>query len=215
MITNFNEFRKVNETSAFQMIDNFAFVKGAPGIITDFLDSLNEESNTVVKRINDTTVKIINNDEGLFNELLSVAEGEFHLHIEYPMNLNRRVVEGFMDPVSPAKMQKKVDEVNKLIETAKDGDGDPLGVIDTSSTWQAEMRFKPVIYKNGFVYTEYTQTGETKPNKDRYKPSDSYDAYQWLSQIATWYRRAMKKAGVVFPPTGLASPPLNSNPTQE
>lgn len=90
-------------------------------------------------------------------------------------------------------MQKKVDEVNALIAAAIDSDGDPLGVIDTSGTWQAEMVFSPVIYKNGFVFTQYSEQGETQPKKERFKPSNSYDAYQWLSQIATWYRRAIKK----------------------
>ena len=102
-------------------------------------------------------------------------------------------------------MQKKIDEVNALIAAAIDTDGDPLGVIDTSGTWQMYMYFKPVIYKNGFVYTEYTEDGERLPKKERYKPSDSYDAYQWLSQIATWYRRAMKKAGVALPATGVST----------
>ena len=206
MITNIDRFRKINE-SCFDQVKTrldksakFCFVKGDPGAIADFLDSLNDESKIWVKKIDDSTLKIFDSDEALYAELLFLAEDQFDLYIEDAMHLNRREIkEGFGDKVSPARLQKKVDEVNALIAAAIDTDGDPIGVIDTSGTWQAEMKYKPVIYKNGFVYIQYDEQGERLPKKERFKPSDSYDAYQTLSQIATLYRRAIKKHGIVLP----------------
>lgn len=197
----FPKYSEITETSDIHSrLDRtgmFAFIKGDPATLNDFIDSLKDSVKQWIKKINDTTIKVYDDGAGFLDQMLFLSEHDFGLRHEFPHDLNKKVHEGYLDPVSATKMQKKVDEVNALIAAAKDTDGDPIGVIDSSSTWQAEMRFKPVIFKNGFVYTEYTQTGETKPNKERYKPSDSYDAYQWLSQIATWYRRAMKKAGLL------------------
>lgn len=120
----------------------------------------------------------------------------------FPSFTESKTNEGYLDPVSPKRMQNKVDEVNALIEQAKDRDGDPLGVIDSSSTWQSAMKFKPFKYVNGFLYSEYEEYDNgMKFKKERFKPSNSFDAFQWLSQVATWYRRAIKK-----------EQKLNSNP---
>jgi len=194
------------ETSVFHKIDNYAFIKGDVDTIHDFLDSLNDEARSTVEIVHlkndleNTTLKITNKDEGLFQELLFLAEDEFHLFIEYPMNLNKRITEGFMDPVPATKMQKKVDEVNALIAAAIDSDNDPLDVIDSSSTWQAPMQFSPFIFKNGYLYSQYKEMGHKgwEVKKERYKPTDSYDAYQWLNQVAKWYRTAIKKSGKVI-----------------
>lgn len=202
MITNIDQFRKIQESFIDQVktrLDKsakFCFAKGEPGAIYDFIDSLNDEVKVWVKQIDPNTIKIFNSDPELYTDLLNLAVSEFDLDIEQAIHLNRREIninEGFGDKISPARMQKKVDEVNALIAAAKDTDGDPIGVIDTSGTWQAEMKYKPVIYKNGFVFIEYDEQGEKLPKKERFKPSDSYDAYQTLSQIATLYRRVIKK----------------------
>jgi hypothetical protein len=50
------------------------------------------------------------------------------------------------------KIQKKVDEVNSLIEKAIDKDGDPIMVVDKSGTWEEPMQYKPIVYKNGRLY---------------------------------------------------------------
>lgn len=178
----------------------YLIMSGTEANIAAFMHELNTEQLQWVVRINPTNVKVyVAPERETFTSTMEVAE-EFPFKAQEIADLNKRLIaEGYLDPVSPAKMQKKVDEVNALIGAAIDTDGDPIGVIDTSGTWQAEMKYKPIIYKNGYVYIEYDQQGERQPNKERFKPSDSYDAYQTLSQIATWYRRAMKKQGITPP----------------
>ena len=109
-----------------------------------------------------------------------------------------RLFEGFEDPVSTTKLQKKIDEVNALIAKAVDTDGDPLEVIDPSSTWEAPLKFKPFELKNGFLYSEYEEyTGHKKEiKKERFKPADSGDALKWMSQVANWYRKVLKKNNI-------------------
>ena len=108
-----------------------------------------------------------------------------------------KLFEGFEVPVTAEKLQKKVDEVNAIIASAKDGDGDPLEVFDPTNTWEAPLKFKPFILKNGFLFSEYEEYTGHKPviHKERYKPSDSGDAFKWMNQVAVWYRKALRKAG--------------------
>jgi hypothetical protein len=140
----------------------------------------------------------------LENELFPQLAQEFNISVEELPNLlvhPENLTEGFMDPVSPVRMQKKVDEVNALIAAAIDSEKDALDVIDSSSTWQAPMQFSPFIYKGGYLYSQYKEMGHKgwEVKKERYKPSDSYDAYQWLNTVAKWYRSAMKKNNIALP----------------
>jgi hypothetical protein len=93
---------------------------------------------------------------------------------------------------------KKVAEVNALIERANKLN---LTVVDTTSTWQAPMKYKPFKYSNGTLYEEYQQLDlykynrrkgeawETKKNKVL-KSNMEFDSP--LNDVARMYRKALK-----------------------
>jgi len=98
-----------------------------------------------------------------------------------------------------SKIQKKVDEVNSLIEKAIDKDGDPIMVVDKSGTWQEPMQYKPIIYKNGRLYFEYYEPYSGKTKKEVVNKSNiEFDGYPMLLDIAKMYRSALKQKGISF-----------------
>jgi hypothetical protein len=98
-----------------------------------------------------------------------------------------------------SKIQKKVDEVNSLIEKAIDKDGDPIMVVDKSGTWEEPMQYKPIVYKNGRLYFEYYEPYSGKTKKEVVNKSNiEFDGYPMLLDIAKMYRSALKQKGVSF-----------------
>jgi hypothetical protein len=97
------------------------------------------------------------------------------------------------------KIQKKVDEVNALIEKAVDSDGDPLMVVDATGTWEEPMQYKPIVYKNGRLYIEYFEPYSGKTQKEVVNKSNvEFDGYPMLLDIAKMYRKALKEKGVSY-----------------
>jgi ribosomal protein S16 len=97
------------------------------------------------------------------------------------------------------KIQKKVDEVNSLIEKAIDKDGDPIMVVDKSGTWEEPMQYKPIVYKNGRLYFEYYEPYSGKTKKEVVNKSNiEFDGYPMLLDIAKMYRSALKQKGISF-----------------
>jgi DNA-binding transcriptional regulator YhcF (GntR family) len=99
-------------------------------------------------------------------------------------------------------IEKKVAEVNELI---REGNEKGVEVIDTSTTWQSPMKYKPFKYSNGVLYEEYEELNlysynrgegtkwETK--KFKFKKNSSLgidDQKDVLNQVARWYRKAIK-----------------------
>lgn len=98
-----------------------------------------------------------------------------------------------------SKIQKKVDEVNSLIEKAIDKDGDPIMVVDKSGTWEEPMQYKPIVYKNGRLYFEYYEPYSGKTEKEVVNKSNiEFDGYPMLLDIAKMYRSALKQKGISF-----------------
>lgn len=97
------------------------------------------------------------------------------------------------------KIQKKVDEVNALIEKAVDSDGDPLMVVDKTGTWEEPMQYKPIVYKNGRLYIEYFEPYSGKTEKEVINKSNvDFDGYPTLLNIAKMYRKALKEKGISY-----------------
>lgn len=93
-------------------------------------------------------------------------------------------------------ISKKVAEVNALIN---EGNRIGIEVVDSSSTWQTPMRYKPIKYSRGVLFVtyeeldlyKYRKTGKATYNKvsDRYS---SDDAKYVLNDIAKMYRKALR-----------------------
>lgn len=98
-------------------------------------------------------------------------------------------------------IEKRVEEVNALI---KEGNDKGLQVVDTSSTWESPMKYKPFKYSNGVLYEEYEELDLYKYNKGQgtYWVTKKYttkksgggidDQKATLTQIARMYRKAIK-----------------------
>lgn len=98
------------------------------------------------------------------------------------------------EAVSEKGIQKKVDEINDMIAKAKDEDGDAIGVVDTSGTWQSAMYYKPIEYKNGKLYIQYEEQGTKGITKDVInKANMEMDGIPTLNNIAKMYRKVIKK----------------------
>jgi hypothetical protein len=102
------------------------------------------------------------------------------------------------------KIAKKVAEVNALIEK-----GNELGleVVDSSTTWQAPMKYKPIKYVNGILYIEYEELdlylnnrrgiNQWKLKKDKVlKRNMEFD--NPLNDIARMYRKAIREREQYF-----------------
>jgi hypothetical protein len=93
------------------------------------------------------------------------------------------------------RVQKLVDEVNKLIASAIDSDGDPIYVVDSSSTWEEPMTYKPVEYKNGrlkFSYTEPYSGNKVKTDIVNVRDIES-EGIATLRYVMKMYRQAIRK----------------------
>jgi hypothetical protein len=102
------------------------------------------------------------------------------------------------------KIQKKVDEINKLISLASNSDSDNaydgnLMVTDTSSTWEEPAIYKPIVFRNGVLYIEYFEPYSNRTKKDKIlKRNLEFDGYGTLLDIAKIYRRALKKENIKY-----------------
>ena len=57
------------------------------------------------------------------------------------------------------KVDKWVKDVNKIIASAVDKDGDPVEVIDSTSTWEAPMVYEPIEFKDNVLKIKYKEMG--------------------------------------------------------
>ena len=102
------------------------------------------------------------------------------------------------------RIAKKVAEVNALIEK-----GNELGVevVDSSTTWQSPMKYKPIKYVNGILYIEYEELdlyshlkrgiNQWKLKKDKVlKRNMEFD--NPLNDIAKMYRKAIREREQYF-----------------
>jgi hypothetical protein len=103
-----------------------------------------------------------------------------------------------------SSIEKKVTELNRLIELANEKG---ISVVDSSSTWQSPMKYKPIRYSNGVLYVEYQELDLYKYNrtgssnwvtkKDKVlKRNMQFD--NPLNEIAKMYRKALKSDGIEF-----------------
>lgn len=96
------------------------------------------------------------------------------------------------------QIQRLVNEINKLIASAIDNDGDPIGVIDSTSTWQEPYTYESIVYnKMGQLVIKSKSQYNNKIETDVINAKDmEFDGIPTLREIAKQYRRALKKSGV-------------------
>jgi hypothetical protein len=104
---------------------------------------------------------------------------------------------GTTTPKKPSAFEKKVAEVNELINEANRR---KLEVVDTSSTWQSPMRYNPLKTSRGVLYVSYEELDLYDYAKGRgrkyVKKSERYgkdEAKYALNDIAKMYRKVLKR----------------------
>jgi hypothetical protein len=137
--------------------------------------------------------------EGLAPLFMNLKKEEDVKENKYQMK-HIRLFEHFVgEAMSDNAIQKKIAEINAMIAKAKDADGDLIGVIDKTSTWEAPMYYKPLSYKNGVLYIEYEEYTGRKNEVHKEKIGKSrmeLDGIPTLNNIAKMYRAALKKNNI-------------------
>ena len=113
-----------------------------------------------------------------------------------------------------SKLQRKVDEVNRLIKLVNDND---LTVVDSSSTWESPMKYQPIVISRGglkITYKEldlykYNKTGKQswEEKKDTILKRDM-ELDNPLNDIAKWHRKALRENDIMFEDGGEIKTPI-------
>ncbi len=98
----------------------------------------------------------------------------------------------------PKAILTKVTKLNQLIDMHIDSDGDKIGVIDTTSTWEAPYTYSIVIGLNSIrIDSTEVYGGETKVyDSFRFSQTNKYkDVYciETLNDLIKQYNRGIKK----------------------
>jgi hypothetical protein len=151
----------------------------------------------------DWAEQIITENESRFDEAKKWAEANgFDRFRIAEIDMSKKPKFGKGGNVS--SIEKKVAEVNRLIELANEKG---ISVVDSSSTWQSPMKYKPIRYSNGVLYVEYDELDLYKYNrtgvsnwvtkKDKVLKRDmQFD--NPLNDIAKMYRKALKEEGLDY-----------------
>lgn len=134
---------------------------------------------------------------------LPTVNGKGIMKIRVEKLMPKKIKESTMRKINEAtavnspKVQKVVDEINKIIESAIDSDGDKIAVVDTSGTWQEPYIYEPIQYKNGALkITYYSVYNQKKPQVDVIlKRHMEEDGIPTLRHILKMYKKAIKQAG--------------------
>jgi hypothetical protein len=99
--------------------------------------------------------------------------------------------------VNNPKIEKIVAGINELISKAIDEDGDPIGVIDTTSTWEEPYVYSPIEYKNGALKITSKSVYGKDNEVDTIRKSDmEIDGIPTLRNIMKMYKRVLKKNNI-------------------
>lgn len=109
------------------------------------------------------------------------------------------------------KVEKLVTLINTMINDAIDSDGDPIGVVDTSTTWEEPMIYSPIIYRNGVLkITSRSEYGTGKESTETIlKRNMEFDGIPTLLSIKKQYTRALKKKNNVNEEDGVSDIGVN------
>jgi hypothetical protein len=116
--------------------------------------------------------------------------------------------------VGDSKLQRKVDEVNRLIKLVNDND---LTVVNSSSTWETPMKYQPIVVSRGglkITYKEldlykYNRTGKQSWEEKKetvLKRDMEFD--NPLNDIAKWHRKVLRENDIMFEDGGEIKTPI-------
>jgi hypothetical protein len=136
-----------------------------------------------------------------YNDLNKANRGSTNVAQELANFIGKRINENTSINEAPAinnpKIEKIVAGINELISKAIDEDGDPIGVIDTTGTWQEPYVYSPIEYKNGALKIISKSVYGNDNEVDIIKKSNmEFDGIPTLRNIMKMYKRALKKNNI-------------------
>lgn len=94
------------------------------------------------------------------------------------------------------KIKRLVDLINTMIAKAVDSDGDPIAVIDPSSTYEMPYVYQPIVYTNGRLKIVSTDMTGKKEVEVINKSNMDFDGIETLKLISKMYRNALKQNNI-------------------
>lgn len=95
------------------------------------------------------------------------------------------------------KIEKLVAGINDLIARAVDSDGDPIGVVYPTSTWEEPYVYEPIQYKNGRLKIISKSPYQKTSDVDIILPRNmEFDGIPTLRLIMRMYKKAVKQASM-------------------
>jgi len=154
--------------------------------------------------------KVTVKEIGLDDYGLPTVNGKGIMKVRVEKLIPKKVQESTMKNIQegPAtndpKIQRLVDGINKVIASAIDSDGDPIPVVDNSSTWEEPVIYEPIVYKNGILKITYEQSmgGAGKSVDFIKKENMELDGIPTLRNILKMYNKAIKKNKNAKPSVG-------------
>lgn len=96
--------------------------------------------------------------------------------------------------INNPKVEKFVNDLNNLITSAIDSDGDPIPVIDKSGTWEEPYIYYPIIYKNGSLLVKSKSVYKNDIESETIsKRNMEFDGIPMLNLLKRLYTSALKK----------------------
>lgn len=155
---------------------------------TATVSSKNPNLKNVVTDLNRKGINVNVTEDDLKEEGECNECGKSEMDEETPLSIGR--------DLRNRKIQKLVDEINTLISMAVDKNGDPISVIDNTSTWESPMIYEPILYnKKGQLKIVNSYPMEDKKNSvEIINPRDMEDeGIPSLLFIRKMYKRSLKQ----------------------
>lgn len=109
-------------------------------------------------------------------------------------NMEEAIVGAPKKSLNNPKIEKFVNDLNVLIKSAIDSDGDPIAVVDASGTWQEPYVYLPIEYVNGKLKITSKSQYKNEPEVDVISRQNmEYDGVPTLRLIKKLYTAAVKK----------------------
>lgn len=165
------------------------------GIITEDLDEREYKNKDIVsaEQNGDKSYTVTYDDESTAKIAVSHNDWD-EINAKYG-SIEKSVGESSQD-VDP-KIEKLVAGINDLIARAVDSDGDPIGVVDPTSTWEEPYVYEPIQYKNGRLKIISKSPYQKTSDVDIILPRNmEFDGIPTLKLIMRMYKKSVKQASM-------------------
>lgn len=106
------------------------------------------------------------------------------------------ILKGIVVEAGSPKIQRMVDSINAMIAKAVDEDGEPIAVVDPTSTYEMPYVYQPIVYNNGRLKIVSTDINGKQEVDVINKSNMEFDGIGTLQLIGRMYRKALKQHNI-------------------